>query len=200
MLTCGYSLESSRRGDSNEYSQHIFLWRNKQNYPLVLIKYPSYMYLFFWKSYINGCILFLHSSYTHLVNPEYCSNFNAIILPPATIEGHSRVSERWEYRQKPSHCFVTVYSRSPWMVSLILMFCHIQNWSFVPVLCIKNVHSSTLLEAFHTFLPSIAISLVNYWWAQSEISWAYFEKIRHSHSFNILLHFLSNLHSVSICF
>ena len=26
---CGYSLESPRRGDSNEYPQHMFLWRNK---------------------------------------------------------------------------------------------------------------------------------------------------------------------------
>ena len=25
------------RGDSNEYSQHMFLWRNKQNYPLIII-------------------------------------------------------------------------------------------------------------------------------------------------------------------
>ena len=54
--------------------------------------------------YINGCILFLHSSYTHRVNPEYCSNFNGIILPLATTEGHSGMSERWEYRRK-SHSF-----------------------------------------------------------------------------------------------
>ena len=47
-----------------------------------------------------GCILFLHSSYTHWINPEYCSNFNGIILPLATNEGHSRASERWEYRRK----------------------------------------------------------------------------------------------------
>ena len=30
--------------DSNEYPQHMFLWRNKQNYPLIIIKYP----LFHW--------------------------------------------------------------------------------------------------------------------------------------------------------
>ena len=29
----GYSLESPRRVDSNEYPQLMFLWRNKQNYP-----------------------------------------------------------------------------------------------------------------------------------------------------------------------
>ena len=28
------------RGDSNEYPQHMFLWRNKQNYPLIITKYP----------------------------------------------------------------------------------------------------------------------------------------------------------------
>ena len=28
---CGYSLEAPQRGTSNEYPQHIFLWRNKKN-------------------------------------------------------------------------------------------------------------------------------------------------------------------------
>ena len=28
------------RGDSNEYPQHRFLWRNKQNYLLFITKYP----------------------------------------------------------------------------------------------------------------------------------------------------------------
>ena len=37
-LCCGYSLEWPRQGDSNEYPQHTFLWRNKQNYPQI----PSY--------------------------------------------------------------------------------------------------------------------------------------------------------------
>ena len=32
------------RGDSNEYPQHMFLWRNKQNYPLIITKYPSYLF------------------------------------------------------------------------------------------------------------------------------------------------------------
>ena len=30
------------RGDSNEYPQHMFLWRNKQNYPLIITKTPPY--------------------------------------------------------------------------------------------------------------------------------------------------------------
>ena len=42
---CGYSLESPRRGgDSNDYPQHIFLWRNKQNYPSIITKYPPYLF------------------------------------------------------------------------------------------------------------------------------------------------------------
>ena len=45
-ICCGYSLESPRRGDSNEHPQHIiFLWRNKQNYPLIITKY---LFLFHW--------------------------------------------------------------------------------------------------------------------------------------------------------
>ena len=30
-IFCGYSLEAPRRGASNEYLQHMFLWRNKKN-------------------------------------------------------------------------------------------------------------------------------------------------------------------------
>ena len=29
---------------SNEYPQHMFLWRNKQNYPSIIIKYPPYLF------------------------------------------------------------------------------------------------------------------------------------------------------------
>ena len=36
-IRCGYSLESPQKGDSNEYTQHMFLWR-KQNYPLIVTK------------------------------------------------------------------------------------------------------------------------------------------------------------------
>ena len=38
-LCFGCSLESPRRGDSNEHPQHRFLWRNKQNYHLIIVKY-----------------------------------------------------------------------------------------------------------------------------------------------------------------
>ena len=32
------SLESPCRGDSNEYPQHMFLWRTDENYPSIIIK------------------------------------------------------------------------------------------------------------------------------------------------------------------
>ena len=38
-----YLLESPQQGDSNEYPQHMFLWRNKQIYPLTITKYPPYL-------------------------------------------------------------------------------------------------------------------------------------------------------------
>ena len=40
-LCCGCSLELPHRGDSIEHPQHRFLQRNKQNYPLIIIKYSQ---------------------------------------------------------------------------------------------------------------------------------------------------------------
>ena len=42
---CGYSLESHWRCVFNEYLQ-LVLWRNKQNYPLIITKYPPYQFHF----------------------------------------------------------------------------------------------------------------------------------------------------------
>ena len=42
---CGYSLESHWRCVFNEYPQRV-LWRNKQNYPLIITKYPPYLFHF----------------------------------------------------------------------------------------------------------------------------------------------------------
>ena len=39
-IYCGH------RGDSNEYQQHMFLRRNNENYPKIVLKYPPY--LFYW--------------------------------------------------------------------------------------------------------------------------------------------------------
>ena len=54
-ICCGYSLESPRWGDSNEYPQCMFLRKNKQKYPLLIIKYPSY--LFHWHFVVSGFTL-----------------------------------------------------------------------------------------------------------------------------------------------
>ena len=40
-ICCGYSLEAPRWGASNEYPQHMFLWRTRENYPIIIIKYSS---------------------------------------------------------------------------------------------------------------------------------------------------------------
>ena len=38
---CGYSLEVPPWGTSNEYPQHMFLWRNKKNFPRIVTRYFS---------------------------------------------------------------------------------------------------------------------------------------------------------------
>ena len=43
-ICCGYSLESPRRGDSNEYPQHMFLWRTIKSCSLIIIRYPPYLF------------------------------------------------------------------------------------------------------------------------------------------------------------
>ena len=40
-ISCGYSLEAPQQGASNEYPQHMFLWRTGENYPRITIKYSS---------------------------------------------------------------------------------------------------------------------------------------------------------------
>ena len=37
-ICCGYSLEAPLRGASNEYPQHMVLWRNKKNISIFLLK------------------------------------------------------------------------------------------------------------------------------------------------------------------
>ena len=47
---CRYSLESPH----HEYPQHTFLWRNEQNYPLVISKYPPDLFHCFSLSVFQG--------------------------------------------------------------------------------------------------------------------------------------------------
>ena len=64
-ICCGYSLETPHRGTSNEYPQHMFLWRNKKNYPRIITKYSSltiplkYQYFFVPPTYGEGDMLIL---------------------------------------------------------------------------------------------------------------------------------------------
>ena len=44
-ICCGYSLEAPRRGASNEYPQHTFLWRNKKNIMWITPLICSYAYV-----------------------------------------------------------------------------------------------------------------------------------------------------------
>ena len=44
-ICCDPSLEPSQRDGSNEGSQNMFLWRNIENYPLVIPVTPSYLEL-----------------------------------------------------------------------------------------------------------------------------------------------------------
>ena len=41
-ICCGYSLEGPHQGTSNEYLQHMFLWRIEENYPIIITQY-SYL-------------------------------------------------------------------------------------------------------------------------------------------------------------
>ncbi len=47
-----YSLESPRWGGSNKYQQRRFYSRIVENYPQIIIKYPSYLFL--WFSHIQS--------------------------------------------------------------------------------------------------------------------------------------------------
>ena len=44
-ICCRYSLEVPHRGASNEYPQHMFLWRNKKDISIFLIKNVPYLLL-----------------------------------------------------------------------------------------------------------------------------------------------------------
>ena len=55
LICCGYPLESpqhmfygERRGDSNEYPQHMFLWRTDEYYLSIIIKYRPKLLHWIW--------------------------------------------------------------------------------------------------------------------------------------------------------
>ena len=69
-VCCGYSLESPRQGDSNEYPKHVFYWRTEENYPSIIIKYPPY--LFHCKIKLN---------WTHDGQPANGTRYSPVICP-----------------------------------------------------------------------------------------------------------------------
>ena len=78
------------RGDSNEYSQSMFLWRNKQNYPLKITKYPPYLFhclgmktpapFFKYETFSN--IIFNKDSWTIICCDNPKSAYLIIYFPP----------------------------------------------------------------------------------------------------------------------
>ena len=44
-ICCGYSLEVPQQGTSNEYPQHMFLWRNKKDISIFRVKKVPYLLL-----------------------------------------------------------------------------------------------------------------------------------------------------------
>ena len=49
-------ISSPWRGNSNEYPQHMFLWRNKQNYPLIITKYAPDLFHWIWLILFVDCV------------------------------------------------------------------------------------------------------------------------------------------------
>ena len=65
-ICCGCS---PRRGDSNEYPQHTFLWRSKQKHPSIITKYPPY--LFHWvHNWLQSAVFHLRPSALWFLSTE----------------------------------------------------------------------------------------------------------------------------------
>ena len=89
-----YSLEFPWRGDSNEYPQHMFLWRTKENYPLIITKYPPY--LFHWKP-------------SYLLEPPHDKTNKMACVP-------SEASDQPGHHPSLIRVF-TVHMKKPWVLS-----------------------------------------------------------------------------------
>ena len=73
-IRCGYSLESSQRGDSDEYPQRMFLWRNNEKLSLNYLQIPS------WSVSLVYTICHLSAFFPmHMcMAKQPCSNFRII--------------------------------------------------------------------------------------------------------------------------
>ena len=127
-----YSLESpqNRLSDSNEYPQHMFLWRNKQKYPLIITKIiPS---LSVWKLRIVTVVLIslkvkkLMKVKRHLIpkirlKSSSLASVFIIIEPPHDKTNKMTVAPS-EDSDKPGHLpslswVFTVHMKKPWVLS-----------------------------------------------------------------------------------
>ena len=52
-----FSIETYVVGDSNEYPQHMFLRRTDKNYPLIIIKYPPYLFHWYKALCVEPCFV-----------------------------------------------------------------------------------------------------------------------------------------------
>ena len=91
-ICCGYSLELPRQGDSNEYPQHMFLWRNKQNCPLIITKYPPYLFLCLAYKAFSQCISFLNIS----VKVKLFFTFSTYSCKSAPLSGKKYLNSKWQ--------------------------------------------------------------------------------------------------------
>ena len=72
-ICCGYSLEVPQWGTSNEYPQHMFLWRNKKNINTFgLKKGPKLVLVKSWEIRIKFGIPYLSQIFTSLTFTLYC--------------------------------------------------------------------------------------------------------------------------------
>ena len=115
-VCCGYSLESPRWGDSNEYPQHthLFLWRNKQNYPLIITKYPSYLF-HYWMTVLtrlkdhklhNAKVLFFLTPFTNKFTDHYSYKHHLDrvkriwYLSPMRAAKVQQIFSNWQWKPK----------------------------------------------------------------------------------------------------
>ena len=120
-VCCGYSLESPRWGDSHEHPQHTFLWRIDEHYPLIITKYP--LYLFHW---------YCHSNFVRLVSLD----------PPCwrnqtySVHNFNPINSQWRNFYIADLIFVCIYSKGVFVVSPI--FCkrneYYSCWKFFKIL------------------------------------------------------------------
>ena len=90
----------------NEYPQYMFLWRNMENNPYIIAKYPPYMYLFYWEvpeqnKHIIGetssylCLQWYHTVLNNLAEKK----FQILTLEPpasqALPSGHQGLYSAW---------------------------------------------------------------------------------------------------------